>query len=136
MRKPEQLAWVNMRREMSGLWVAQRHEDRFTCGIPDVSFVLPGGVGGWIELKAGDRFKVSPEQIQWMLLRARYGQCCILAAWDGRVWHASRVGEHNFDRLRVSDKCTDISELGMSGSPAHVILALANGSEIAPSSVK
>lgn len=42
--------WTKLKNGMGDRWDAQRHEDKFQLGIPDVSFGLPG-VNGWIELK-------------------------------------------------------------------------------------
>ena len=121
MKKPEQLAWTIMRREMSGYWVAQRHEDRFTSGIPDVSFVMIDGRSGWVELKAGERFSVAAEQIQWMVSRAQFGQCCILAARGEGGWLAVRVTPINAPMLRTATRAKDLAAIGYVGTAPEVI---------------
>ena len=65
-------------------WHAQRHEDRYSTGIPDISFAL-AGVDGWLELKKlpeapknPDRiFKIPhllPEQVLWLNGRGDAGK--------------------------------------------------------------
>ncbi len=46
----EQRVWDYLARSMKGRWFVQRHEDRYSDSIPDVSFVMTG-VSGWLELK-------------------------------------------------------------------------------------
>ena len=46
----EQALWQNLKTKMRGKWHVQRHEDRLSPGIPDLSFVCQG-VAGWMELK-------------------------------------------------------------------------------------
>ena len=70
---------------MSPYWAAQRHEDKHTKGIPDVSYSM-NGVNGWIELKTvevGKAGKVSiphftTEQRQWLKRHGRRGGHCFL----------------------------------------------------------
>lgn len=53
----ESAFWNTLRDGMKGKWLAQRHEDAFSEGIPDVSFDMPGIRGsGWIELKYLETF--------------------------------------------------------------------------------
>lgn len=42
--------WDYLSCGMGNRWEAQRHEDKLTSGIPDVSYSM-NGVHGWIELK-------------------------------------------------------------------------------------
>ena len=42
--------WKTLYLHMRGLWHAQRHEDIYSSGIPDVSYAIDG-ICGWIELK-------------------------------------------------------------------------------------
>lgn len=59
----------------------QRHEDKFTSGIPDCSYGADG-VGGWVELKTYDSWPrnpedplrfidLKPEQRNWAISRGR-----------------------------------------------------------------
>lgn len=48
----EKQLWAFIRSKCRGKWLAQRHEDRVSVGIPDVSFALQGIGHGWIELKS------------------------------------------------------------------------------------
>ena len=50
MRHPEQKQWQYLSTIMAGKWNAQRHEDKYSAGVPDVSYSM-NGVDGWIELK-------------------------------------------------------------------------------------
>jgi len=83
--KREQALWAYLRRGLRGRWHAQRHEDRYAVGLPDVSYALDG-VDGWLELKALD---YTPAQVSvgltavqsaWLTLRGRAGngQCFVL----------------------------------------------------------
>ncbi len=49
--------WQYIDNKMGASWDAQRHEDKFTTGIPDVSYAL-FGTSGWIELKCLDAWPV------------------------------------------------------------------------------
>lgn len=120
MKKPEQLAWVCMRREMTGRWVAQRHEDRYSKGIPDVSFVLTDGRAGWIELKAA-RFIIAPEQVQWMVERSKFGVCCIVAARADDGWVGVRVCADNAPVLRAARAAKDLAAIGYVGKSPEII---------------
>lgn len=59
----------------------ERHEDKFTSGIPDCSYGAEG-VGGWVELKTYDCWPRNPEdplnfhdlkpqQVNWVIARGR-----------------------------------------------------------------
>jgi len=94
MAKPEQRVWKNIRDAMAGKWSAQRHEDRYSSGIPDVSFSYRDKgscVSGWIELKSAPKMTPLPdgervlkishltaEQVAWMLDRYHHGGFCVL----------------------------------------------------------
>lgn len=77
--------WDETQRLLSGMWHGQRHEDKHSRGIPDVSFGIGRTVEGWIELKQlpklpgpTDRFDFdlsyfTPQQRNWMRLRAQHG---------------------------------------------------------------
>lgn len=88
MKKPEQQMWKTLQGLMAGCWDAQRHEDRFEIGIPDVSFAAPG-ISGWIELKKLPKWPsrdtavlrvphLYPEQVNWLETRGRWSDGC---AW-------------------------------------------------------
>jgi hypothetical protein len=67
-------------RIMKGVWDVQSHEDRYSPGIPDLSYGIDG-INGWIELKyIGPRSrkpsKFTPQQINWLKKRMRYGGNC------------------------------------------------------------
>jgi hypothetical protein len=48
----EQQLWSFLLSKLKGGGIFQRHEDRISQGIPDVSFSIRGIGHGWIELKA------------------------------------------------------------------------------------
>lgn len=85
MRKPEQKVWDYLDRQMGRRWHVQRHEDRYSLDIPDLSYGL-GGTDGWIELKTIPRWPANPAkpvaiphlrpgQVNWIEDRNRYGNC-------------------------------------------------------------
>lgn len=87
--------WVHLAAQMRGRWDAQRHEDRYSVGIPDLSFAL-GGVDGWLELKTIPAWPIrkatkvrvrhlTPEQVNWLGRRE--------AAGFGAVFLLLAVGE-------------------------------------------
>lgn len=79
--------WDRIRNGMGGRWHAQRHEDKYSTGIPDVSFGIKRLSEGWIELKflptypaksdvkkfdfAIDHF--TADQRNWLTLRTQHG---------------------------------------------------------------
>lgn len=75
----------------------ERHEDKFTPGIPDCSFGARG-VGGWVELKTYDCWPrdpssplkfvdLKPQQVNWTIKRGRK---------MNRVWFLVAVSEDWF----------------------------------------
>jgi len=112
MRKPEQQLWDYLKRGMLLKWEAQRHEDKYSTGIPDVSYSI--GRHGWIELK---RLKSKPvnndtilhishytaDQKNWLFRHGSKGGACfillqienvyMLFGWESCVW----VGEMTYD---------------------------------------
>lgn len=95
MKKPEQRMWDYLRRRMNGRWDAQRHEDRHSEDIPDLSYACCG-VSGWIELKTiADWPKrtetpiridhLTPGQVNWLENRGRAG--------NGKVYLMLAVGD-------------------------------------------
>ena len=82
-RRTEAAFWSYLSDVMSPYWAAQRHEDRYTKGIPDVSYSM-SRVNGWIELKS---VTIEPEKIvqvphftndqrQWLKRHGRRGGNC------------------------------------------------------------
>ena len=65
-------------------WDVQSHEDKFSSGIPDLSFGAEG-VNGWIELKQIERLsatlkpkKYTPTQVSWIRRRGKKGGHCFV----------------------------------------------------------
>lgn len=86
--KPEQRLWGIIKNGMSGEWHAQRHEDKYCVGIPDVSYGLRG-VHGWLELKYLARWPqkatttvkldhFTKQQRLWLRTRGRMAGSCFL----------------------------------------------------------
>lgn len=88
--------WRYLKNGMRGRWDAQRHEDKFSTGVPDVSYALEG-VDGWIELKSLSkwparestpvRIGLRKEQSIWLAQRAQSG--------NGRCFILVRVGREH-----------------------------------------
>lgn len=93
----EKNLWTNIRTGMGSRWIACRHEDSVTPGVPDVSYTIARGssaVTGWIELKDVPAWPKDPsvplrvdhftsEQRIWIRQRGRVGGLC---------WILIRVG--------------------------------------------
>lgn len=95
MRKDEQKQWDYLDAAMKGRWDVQRHEDRYSTSIPDLSFALRG-TDGWIELKVLSKWPTKPAspvniahldsgQVNWAEQRGKAGH--------GNVWLLLAVGE-------------------------------------------
>ena len=97
MQKPEQLVWQSLRPLLVAAGaVVQRHEDKYSVGIPDVSVVY-GGRSGWIELKAARTshtpLKLRDAQHNWMASRTNAGcPSFILAHVAGGRWYGGVIG--------------------------------------------
>jgi hypothetical protein len=88
----EKSLWEMVSAAMYGLWHVQRHEDKHSVGIPDVSFGMKN-FNGWIELKhlekwppSGNIIKIphfTPQQANWLFDRDLSG---------GNCWLLLRVG--------------------------------------------
>lgn len=130
MRRPEQIVWQRLRPQLvkAGALV-QRHEDRLSVGIPDISIVLDGR-SGWIELKAAatvtSALKLRDQQHLWMAARTNAGcPCMILAQVGCGLWYGGLVG-HGFIQpsdLWVPTSCARLVALGgMSHSDPVVLI--------------
>lgn len=94
MRTPEARQWRYLRDQMAGHWHVQRHEDKHSEDIPDVSFAARG-VDGFLELKTLAKWPVKPNtpvriahltggQVNWMEERG--------AAGNGHVYLLLAIG--------------------------------------------
>jgi hypothetical protein len=86
VKKSEQLMWVKLRAElMDSGNVFQRHEDKLSKGIPDLSIEWQGIGTVWVELKVVTNGKViiRPEQINWLSERRN----ALFLIKDGDAWH-------------------------------------------------
>ena len=78
MRGNEAIFWRYLSSVMKGFWEVQRHEDKHSVGIPDLSFTI--NRHGWMELKAVSPLKdkvhiphFSEQQKNWMFRFGRRG---------------------------------------------------------------
>jgi hypothetical protein len=115
---------------MGKLWLAQRHEDRYSVGVPDVSFIM-NGMSGWIELKEAatfqERLKIRRSQLVWMAEREAAGGCCILLAQCKKLWVGIRVTAKVKRQLFLFEKVTTdhLIAIGATvGSPMEVLTKL------------
>ena len=104
--------WGDIQSGMVARWHAQRHEDKHSTGIPDVSFGIGRRSEGWVELKylpempnlssnkpwdfKYDHF--TSDQRNWLELRLRHG--------TGRLFLLCRFGDDltalwNWERMRL-----------------------------------
>lgn len=118
--------WEETRNGMLTKWHAQRHEDKYSTGIPDVSYGIGKRAEGWIELKYLKRlpemtekpwdFKYdhyTSDQRNWMRLRQRHG--------PGRVFLMCRFG----DTLTAIWNIARIQDL-LGKAPLETIIKAAN----------
>lgn len=101
---PEERAWRYLQRKGRRKWDAQRHEDRLSSGIPDVSFGARG-IDGWIELKALEAWParedtrvdvgLSRDQALWLSRRgdAGSGRCFVLIRVGSKEWFLFRYDD-------------------------------------------
>lgn len=81
--KPESAFWKWLDMATIGLWDVQRHEDKYSVGIPDISYGSEG-VNGWIELKAYNKWPngslphFTSKQANWLTNRGKKGGLCFI----------------------------------------------------------
>ncbi len=108
-------------RKMGTRWHVQSHEDRFSVGIPDLSYGFDG-VNGWIELKQIKEWpkrpdtpakpdKYTPEQVNWLMRRGRKaGHCYVLVRVGSNEhflfnWTEARDVRQGMPRALWYEKC-------------------------------
>lgn len=86
MAKPENRLKKYLIKIMGTRWDIQSHEDRYSLGIPDLSYGAKG-VNGWIELKQVKDWPMKPDtpvdlnhftplQVNWLRRRGKKGSRC------------------------------------------------------------
>lgn len=81
--KPEAAFWKWLSAATFGLWNVQRHEDKHSVGIPDLSYGAEG-INGWVELKAYGKWPNGPcphftaKQENWLVSRGKAGGHCFV----------------------------------------------------------
>lgn len=116
----ENILWDQVKVSMSNLWDAQRHEDKYSVGIPDVSFGI-NDKNGWIELKYLEKWPkygtvkiphFTSQQRNWLERRDGFGGGCWLLLQVGNdylIFRGVNVLEVGFvDRGRLEDLAHDI----------------------------
>lgn len=100
--------WEDVRDGMTTRWHAQRHEDKYSKGIPDVSFGIGRKADGWVELKylpawpSGSRpwdfsfDHFTAEQRNWLEMRLRHGtgrvfMLCGFGPQGAAIWNWARL---------------------------------------------
>lgn len=117
MPSPEQKLWSYLSSIMGARWDAQRHEDKYATGVPDVSFGI-GGVQGWIELKVVSGWPArsatiislptfSPDQRNWLNRRHAKGGHCFILLQVNRTYLLF-TGDRAFDNLGRTWTKTDV----------------------------
>ena len=82
---------------MGGRWHHQRHEDKYSSDVPDISFAYMDH-HGWIELKTAkdnEVIKLRPGQINWLLKRGGHS-FLMVRQLDDRGRHRQWVGVDSF----------------------------------------
>lgn len=91
MKKPEQQQWIKLKAATEKHIMWQRHEDRLSPDIPDLSFQTPYG-GGWVEMKTLDQWParsttavnlphLKEGQVNWLQKRRTLGSNCWILLW-------------------------------------------------------
>lgn len=108
----EHRLWLYLRTGMGSRWEVQRHEDRLSTGIPDLSYSM--AVNGWIELKYLPKIPkgqltirhYTVDQRNWLIRHGkRSGLCFLLLQIDREYmifdWtKVARVGQATFEEHR------------------------------------
>lgn len=88
--KPEQLMWNHLSAVLTTFAIAQRHEDKYSPDVPDVSFVRRSdGVTVWVELKTIDKWSpavtkvphLRAGQVNWLKSRSNLGAPVFMLLW-------------------------------------------------------
>lgn len=105
---------------MGTRWDVQSHEDRYSTGIPDLSYGARD-VNGWIELKQVRKWPVKPatpvnldhftaSQVNWLRKRGKKGgRCFILVRVDTEYFvfsfHEARLLRAGMTQEAFREKC-------------------------------
>lgn len=99
LRKPEQVLWDDLKKATACpavIW--QRHEDRYSTDIADLSFSIVPGASGWVELKVVYDLEVTRDgqlrlrhmtmgQAQWLVERWERGTLTfVLLQYEDTYW--------------------------------------------------
>ena len=126
--------WLLMNQSMGNLWVAQRHEDKYSPDIPDVSYTYRGR-SGWIELKASTRVgdapisipKLRAGQLNWLHARARHGAPAWVVWFTGKIvliLPAARIAE--WDEARTMAEWEELAVAKPRPLPLEMQIAMKN----------
>ena len=117
---------------MGTSWDAQSHEDKYSSGIPDLSYGSCG-VNGWIELKHIKGWKgngpVKPDkytsiQVNWLNKRNKKGGFCFVMVKIGTEYfllRASAAGKVKGGMTKEQYLANSIGYWSMSIDPAELL---------------
>lgn len=130
-KHPEQLQWQRASAVLHTYALCQRHEDRYSSGIPDVSFVQRDtGRSGWVELKTISAWSRGPtriphlsvEQVNWIGTRSLLGAAIWVLLWvrepNEWLWIPGRCINHD---MRISGMPADEWRALDVGLPFHSV---------------
>lgn len=123
MNHRERAFWQWLDGKIGNLWHAQRHEDKHSVGIPDVSYGCRG-TQGWIELKSLTAWPrkgfpaLSVEQANWLTRRGKVGgNCYLLAEIDDFIL---LIGWERIGLLELVKCREDLVNLSRFTTPKHI----------------
>ena len=116
MNHRERKLWQWLSGQIGNAWDAQRHEDKYAVGIPDVSYGCRG-TQGWIELKSLTAWPrkgfpaLSVEQTNWLIRRGGTGgKCWLLVDYNDMLllfpWNVIPILQDNEDDFVGAQKLT------------------------------
>ena len=130
--------WACFKKNMRDTGEFDRHEDKLNLGVPDVSYVMTGGVStGWIELKHVHKPPVRPdtlfsikhftkEQKAWLMRRGSAGDNCWLLLQVDRGYYLFNHGGAQYINLLIWEMTKAMAvkswENGMAWGELAVIL--------------
>lgn len=122
-KKAEARFWSWLQPIITSFADVQRHEDKYSVGIPDLSYGV-NGVNGWIELKACDKWPTgglplfTNKQSNWLTDRGKTGGHCFILVrissvilifpWEKATVLLEKVSKE--DALEVWESDFDIKE--------------------------
>ncbi len=119
-RKPEQRVWDSLAEQARGKILFQRHEDKYSSGVPDLSGVFDRRFF-FCELKAAAvllprRLHLRQRQLNWMREYCTHGvPCLLLARRRPSEWAGAILVPSVYEKLSSGASFTDLATIGRSG---------------------